>query len=166
MSLLIDDLSRIIASPMPRRKALRLAGNMLGGGILAYLGLGRASRGHAQPTRSCGTHQIQCGSTCCDSVETCCGGRCYGPDAKEHADCCGSVLCSKAAQQCCTDHCCRKTESCCGSRCCASGQACCHGKCCAPGQVCCGSTCCGEGYVCCNNRCVPRRPSQSSPCSS
>jgi len=166
MSLLIDDLSRVIASPIPRRQALRLAGNMLGGGILTYLGLGRASRILAQQSRSCRADQVQCGKTCCYSFETCCDGRCYGREFKERATCCGSVVCSKSSQQCCTDHCCRKTETCCGTQCCSSGQACCHGKCCAPGAVCCGSACCGEGYVCCNNRCVPRRPSQSSPCSS
>ena len=48
MKALVDDLSRIIASPIPRRRALRLAGTMLGGGILAYFGLGRASRALAR----------------------------------------------------------------------------------------------------------------------
>ena len=152
MSLLIDELSRLIASPVPRRRALRLAGKMLGGGLLTYLGLGRASRGLAQ-ANSCGGNQVPCGQTCCYPFEICCGGACYGPEYKERAACCGSVLCSKASQQCCTDHCCRKSETCCGAHCCSPGQACCRGHCCAPGEV------------CCNNRCVPRRPSQSNPCS-
>ena len=153
MSLLIDDLSRIMASPIPRRQAFRLAGSLMGGGILAYLGLGRASRGLAQLSRSCGADQVRCGKVCCYRFEMCCGGTCYGPGYNERAVCCGSVVCSKVSQQCCTDHCCRKTETCCGAQCCAPGRVCCQGQCCAP------------GYVCCNGRCVPRRPSQSSPCS-
>ena len=155
MSLLIDDLSRIIASPIPRRQALRLAGNMLGGGILAYLGLGGPSRGHAEESRRCGAHMVPCGKICCQPSEICCGGSCYSPRLPKPLNCCGGkVLCSAVSQQCCTDHCCGKTENCCGAKCCAPGQACCKGQCCAPGEV------------CCNNRCVPSRPSQSRPCPS
>ncbi len=153
MSLLIDDLSRIIASPIPRRKALRLAGSLMGGGILACLGIGRASRGLAQLLHSCGAEQVQCGKVCCDRFEMCCGGTCYPPWAPERTVCCGGALCSKASQQCCKGHCCGKTETCCGAQCCAPGRVCCLGQCCAP------------GYVCCNTKCVPGRPSQSSPCS-
>jgi len=40
MNDLIDDLSRILASPIPRRRALRLAGGMVGGSLLAFLGWG------------------------------------------------------------------------------------------------------------------------------
>ena len=164
MGLLIDELSRIIASPIPRRKALRLAGSLMGGGILAYLGFGRASRGLAQTLQSCGEGQERCGSACCYANELCCGGKCYGPVIKELSSCCGRVRCNKLFQRCCTDHCCRSTETCCGARCCSSGRACCNGQCCAPGAVCCGSACCGEGYFCCNNRCLPGRPSPSHPC--
>ena len=153
MSLLIDDLSRIIASPIPRRQALRLAGSLMGGGILGYLGLGRTSSGLARPSRPCASDEVPCGKTCCQPFYMCCGGTCYGPGFKEHSVCCGSGLCSKASQQCCTDHCCQKTETCCGASCCAPGHACCQGKCCPP------------GYVCCKDKCMPRRPSQSNPCS-
>jgi hypothetical protein len=153
MSLLIDDVSRIIASPIPRRKMLRMAGSLMGGGILAYLGFGRASLGLAELSRSCGAEQVRCGKVCCGRFEMCCGGTCYVPTIHEHAVCCGSVLCAKVSHQCCRGHCCRKTEACCGAQCCSPGRACCLGQCCAP------------GHVCCNGRCEPRRPSQSMPCS-
>ena len=155
MSLLIDDVSRIIASPIPRRKVLRMAGSLMGGGILAYLGLGRASRALANSSRECPSDLVPCGRICCLPSETCCGeiGVCIPPKLAGFVNCCGRGLCWKPSQQCCTDHCCRKTETCCGAQCCAPGRACCQGQCCAP------------GYACCNGRCEPRRPSQSSPCS-
>lgn len=163
MSILMDDISRLIASPIPRRKALRMLGGVVGGSILASLGLERAS--HAMGTgMRCIGKQVPCNSTCCNPNEMCCGGTCYGAGVQALYNCCGTVLCSKASQQCCGNHCCSKKETCCGLQCCSAGRSCCHGQCCAPGAVCCGTTCCGEGKVCCNNKCVSRRPSESSPC--
>ena len=44
MNTLFDDLSRIIASPIPRRQALKLVGGAVGSAVVAALGLGRTSR--------------------------------------------------------------------------------------------------------------------------
>ena len=142
MSLLIDELSRIIASPIPRRKALRLAGNMLGGGILAYFGLGRASRALARDPRQCDRDEVTCGRICCRPAETCCGEieTCLPPRFARYVNCCGRAICWKTSQQCCVDHCCGKMDSCCGAR------------------------CCGPESMCCNGRCVPKRPSPTQPC--
>jgi hypothetical protein len=164
MSALIDDLSRIAASPIPRRQAFRLLGRVLSGGILASLGFARPVSGQGEQVNTCIDGQVPCGSTCCYPYETCCGGTCYGAEVSAAYNCCGGVLCAKVSQQCCTNHCCRKSQTCCGLQCCAPGQTCCRNQCCAPGAVCCGSTCCPEGYVCCRNKCVPKRPSASSPC--
>jgi len=166
MDALADGLSRIIASSIPRRKALRLAVNMVGGGILAYLGLGRTSRALAQDSLPCGRGMVRCGRMCCDPSETCCGEMeiCLPPKLAASVSCCGRGLCWKPTQQCCTDHCCHKTDTCCGTQCCSSGQACCHGQCCAPSAVCCGSHCCAPGQVCCNGTCYARRPSPNEPC--
>ena len=153
MSALLDDISRIIASPIPRRQALRLLGGVVGGGVLAYLGrgsrgLGAPAGGEQGPPRPfrCGPHQFLCGGTCCDNDRTCCNGNCC-PSGQT---CCNRNCCP--AGHCCGDHCCDKGETCCGDHCCDKGETCCRNRCCAPGRV------------CCNNRCVRRRPSTSNPC--
>ena len=43
MSYLLDDIARILASPIPRRQALRLLGGILAGGILSTLGVKQAA---------------------------------------------------------------------------------------------------------------------------
>jgi len=164
MNALIDDLSRIVASPIPRRQAFRLLAKIASGSILASLGWVKPVSGQGVQVNSCTDGQVPCGSTCCYSYETCCGGTCYGAEVSAAYNCCGGVLCHNTSQQCCTNHCCRKDQNCCGLQCCSPRQTCCQNQCCAPGAVCCGATCCPAGQVCCNNRCVPTRPSESSPC--
>ncbi len=62
MSYLLDDVARLVASPIPRREALRRFGGALGVGILGTLGVKQASgsgmserndsmRKHLLPTR-------------------------------------------------------------------------------------------------------------------
>ena len=159
MGALIDDISRIIASPISRRQAFRL----VGGAVLASLGVGRASRGLGAPVK-CPEGQVVCDTTCCHTYELCCGGTCYGATVNATYDCCGIALCLKSNQKCCTNHCCTKSQTCCGTSCCAAGTACCGGKCCAAGAACCGTTCCPSGYFCCNGKCVRARPSPSTDC--
>jgi hypothetical protein len=140
MSALIDDVSRIIASPISRRKAFRLVGGAVGGAVLASLGLGTASRGLGAPgwaqqgqdqgggdRHRCRDDQVACGRfQCCDKDDQCCNG----------------------------DHCCPKTGVCCaGKRCCRAGESCCGRR-----------ACCRADRVCCNDRCVRRTASGGSPC--
>src|SRR5205814_5611620 len=49
MSALLDDVSRIIASPISRRQTLRLVCGAVGGAVLASLSFGRPSRGLGSP---------------------------------------------------------------------------------------------------------------------
>lgn len=164
MSALIDDISRVIASPISRRRAFKMVSGAVGGAVLASLGWGRAAHamgmdGPANPP--------------CDKHGVLCGGKCYPPGYS----CCGRVVCD-GFHHCCADHCCGVRQYCCGSRCCDYGSTCCgnntccpfgvdccHGKCCStPGSKCCGNTCCPPGNFCCDGTCVKQRPSPSSVC--
>ncbi len=121
MSAIFDDVSRIIASPVSRRKALALVGKATGGAVLAALGLGAASwaspspayddKGHEHDDDKpkCGRNQTVCGKTCCNSGQTCCDGKCCsGP--------------------CCNGKCCEKNQVCCDGKCLGQGVSK-NGKC-------------------------------------
>jgi len=163
MSVLIDDIARVIASPISRRRAFRLVGGAVGGAVLASLGLPRAAR--AQPQNSgCTGGQVPCDQTCCYTYELCCGGTCYGIEVKQAYTCCGTVLCRNLSEQCCTNYCCKRSQTCCGLQCCAHGQGCCGNTCCPENSFCCGGACCSRGNYCCAGKCVPSRPSNSEPC--
>src|SRR5208337_335045 len=110
MSALLDDISRITASPISRREAFKRVGGALGGALLASLGLGRASRVLGAPV------------TCPRSRPVLCNGEYYPSGYK----CCGSAVCD-SDDTCCTNHCCEKPQTCCGSTCCPPGQACING---------------------------------------
>ena len=163
MSALLDDISRITASTISRREAFKLVGGAVGGTLLAYLGVGRASRGlgapagGAQPVQHgiikvCGHGKSLCpdGKTCCSTNETCCNGKCC-----------------PSGQTCTTDgHCCR-TSQVCGDTCCGRSAHCCNGICCSANQACCGVNkpmCCAPGRYCCSGKCLGKTPSGNLPC--
>ena len=157
MSALLDDISRIIASPIPRRQALRLLGGVVGGGVLTYLGrasrglgapAGGAQQGGPQKPEKCGHNQFLCpdNKTCCTTGQTCCNGNCC-PAGQTCCGSSGSTVCCAGGQACCTDGPSGQANYCCGT---AKGTA----ECCAP------------GYYCCNHRCVKAKPSGASPCAS
>ena len=164
MNALIDDISRVIASPISRRRAFKMVSGAVGGALLTSLGLGRAARALGAQASS---------DSPCPHNGVKCNGQCYPAGYS----CCSTVVCTNV-QQCCTNHCCGNNQSCCGSgccnfgstccgnnTCCSYGVACCNGKCCtSPGAICCGGTCCPEGYLCCANQCVKSRPSHSTIC--
>jgi len=164
MSRLFDDVSRIIASPLSRRKALALVGKATGGAVLAALGLGTVSwsslstaydnkgndrddHGDDHNKPKCGPSQTVCGKTCCNSNQTCCDGKCCSAGQT----CCGKKCCG-AGQKCCDEKCCDPGETCCKNKCCAG--PCCGGKCCEKHQVCCDGKCLGQG-VSKNGKCRP-----------
>ena len=104
MSNLFDDISRIIARPMPRRQAFKLVGGAVGGAVLASLGLGRASRILAANcgTATCTPNQSCCFNTlCCSSSAVCCKSSSGNPK------CCnpGTICCPQPGKpgkfQCC-----------------------------------------------------------------
>jgi len=174
MSALLDDISRIIASPIPRRQALRLLSGVVGGGVLTYLG--RASRGLGVPAGGaqapefikCPSGEFRCGGTCCKNGLTCCNGKCCTSGQR-----CIDGTCCPSAQVCGAfweffgrSFCCPSGQTCCNGRCCPSGQTCCNRRCCPSGQCCNhGLRCCPTGYVCCGGtECKKATPSGSSPC--
>jgi len=161
MSAFLDDISRIIASPIPRRRALRLLGGAMGGGVLTYLGLGRASHGLGVPApdRDSDRDSDRDRDRCDDDKPVRCNRTCY----PSGYTCCGGTVCDND-DQCCTDHCCRKRQTCCGQTCCRRHEQCCTDHCCSRGGTCCGNHCCDSGEVCCNGVCKRERPSPSNPC--
>jgi hypothetical protein len=168
MSALLDDISRIIASPIPRRQALRLLGGVVGGGVLTYLGrasrglgapAGGAQQGGSQKPEKCGHNQFLCpdNKTCCTTGQTCCNGKCC-PDGQS---CCGSRCCARGTTCCNATTCCGRGQTCCGT-----GK---HSVCCGEHYTCCTTKsgtaeCCAPAYYCCNHKCVKAKPSGASPC--
>jgi len=99
------------------------------------------------PTMGC-VYSPNCGTSCCQSGQSCCGGLCCS------GTCIGTTCCLSGIA--CGTTCCSSGQSCnsCpygGSRCCASGGSCCGTGtggtiCCSSGQSC---TSCGVGNKCC-----------------
>jgi hypothetical protein len=126
-----DQAARVIASPMPRRKALKALGGAAAAGILASLGIKTASAQAAcQP--ACPTNQF-----CCTT-----GTKPFCRTAKKI--CCGNGTCP-SDQFCCTDgakpFCRTAKKTCCGDVACGPDQTCCVGKCCPKGQGCVNGRC-------------------------
>jgi hypothetical protein len=172
VSILLDDIARIIASPIPRRRALRLVGGAVGGAVAAAMGqrmswAAQVAGALNAPSRSCPKGQTVCGTgtcaVCCSSGQTC-----QGPTSR------GQYYCCNKGQSGCNGTCCGSGQTCCTSGntavCCSSGQTCCNGKCCntAARQTCCGSgtsaICCSSGMICCSGKCCKEGPSASTPC--
>ena len=89
MDVLLDNLARVLATPMPRRKAFRLLGGAIASALFAASGAARVAAAQCTtancpaPSKCCGSgnNSICCASTTCcankGSVTTCCAkGRC------------------------------------------------------------------------------------------
>jgi len=114
MDELFDDISRILASPVPRRRALKLVVGGLAGAALAVLGFERPAYG------ACTSGKFACGTKCCDCAnEQCCNGTSC---CAKGVDCCGTN-CDKC---CASDEFCRASDKKCikGSRPSPSEPAC------------------------------------------
>lgn len=135
MSYLLDDLARILASPIPRRQALRLIGATLTGGILAVLGIRPAT---AQQAKN------NCGTTNCPQDQICCN----TPPFK--------AFCVTQGRTCCGRTSCTADQTCCRTAstpfCATKGRVCCGNRVCDDHDICCGGVCCESGR-CNNNRC-------------
>ena len=145
MSVLFDDVSRILAGSSSRTHALKLIGGALGGAALTFLGVGCSSPGvgttpqleHSSVVSLRCRKRRRCGSHCCTKSQHCCN--------------------QNGTLTCCDGACCPQGQTCCGSTCCNSGQICCrgnfHSACCNSGQICCGTpafgVCCKSGQTCC-----------------
>jgi len=126
MSDRFESLSRKLAAPMPRRRALRLMGAAVGAGAAAAVV--RPFRGDANG--GCAAGEQECGPFCCPS----------------------NTFCTSPTTPCC----CPKGATPCGSGCCAKGVACLDAATetcgCQPGTTPCGTrtspTCCPAGTAC------------------
>jgi len=169
MNALLDDISRITASSISRREAFKLVGGAVGGALLAYLGVGRASRGLGaqDPNRCPHNRPVPCNGNCYPSGYSCCGRTvCNTGQTCINGRCCPSAqvcngTCCPSDQRCISGNCCPSARICSGT-CCTSGQTCIDGKCCPSAQSCngvfgiFGRTCCPSGQTCCNGRqCCP-----------
>src|SRR6059036_3907018 len=99
MDRLFDDISRILASPIPRRRAVKLIAGGLAGAALAVFGPRRAV------AFACGSGTFACGTKCCNSSTQ---------------KCCGGTSCCATSVACCGTN---------GDKCCAVGDVCVNFKC-------------------------------------
>ena len=132
MSYLTDDLARILARPMPRRQAFRLAGSVLAGAFLASFGVKRAK---ADPVCN----------PACGKLEQCCpGGNGVQP------------FCTLKTRTCCVGSSCGILETCCSTPQDSNGNYCvrntgcqtlCYGGACVSPSVCCSVAVSGSHCV-------------------
>jgi hypothetical protein len=162
MGSLLDDLSRQLAEPIPRRRALAILGAGVVTALVPALRPGRARAQGAQPDPGCGDETATCerqGKVLCGAVSylgcifQCCdpsdGGCCitYNDKGPDSAGCCpapdygcvgprGSCACvNPCGGSCCSsarDEVCLDPET---SRCCPKPQVC-GDDCCPDGQKC------------------------------
>ena len=81
MDNLLDDISRILATPMPRRKALRHLGGILAGAVIAAAA-GQRVGAAAQQNPGCDAKSCTAPKSCCGNAKT---GVCCNPN-----HCCAS----------------------------------------------------------------------------
>jgi hypothetical protein len=176
MSELFDDISRIVGSPIPRRRALKAIGGALVGAVFGtsvlrnvrsaqevssccratggscfFQGVSVVCVPHQPWTRDkceAAGYEWREGHSCCPDGHTC------PPDTL----CCGATCCDSNSV-CLNDVCC-PADSVCGdfTFCCPSGSICIQStqECCPTAQFCPGSqTCCPSGTVCVNEMCCP-----------
>lgn len=137
MSYLLDDVVRVLASPMPRRSTFKLLGGVLAGGILGSLGVRPAYAD--QHNNNTGP---QCGFGHCRSGEKCCTSGLFPFCVDNNRTCCGLFACSSG-------------DSCCGH----GFFAFCGDKCCGPSN----NIACSDHKVCCAT--APFCVSSSKHCS-
>jgi hypothetical protein len=165
-----DDVARVLATPMPRRRALGLVAGAIGGAALGAFRPGPArAQGACEPPRE---ECLPFEGTCCDPTigESCCGDGC----CHEGTECCddgsGGSTCCPPGQICqgfgtpqatCVpgqQGKCKPNQRLCGNHCCKPDDSCCtftdkkgrtKTRCCPKGKACCGEVCCPQNHTCC-----------------
>ena len=129
-----DQAARILASEMPRRRALLRLGGLIAGGLLATFGVSVEA-------------QVVCGSTTCKKNEKCCTTGSQPFCTEEPKLCCGNTSCPPG-KQCCPGNgfpfCANKPETCCGNTSCKENETCCGNACCSKKQTCVSGACVGS----------------------
>jgi hypothetical protein len=87
MSELIDNVARILATPMPRRKAMKLFGGALAAAVVAFAGTQSVKAACGGGTTACGASSL---NVCC-SPGTCCTSN--GSTQNPKAACCSKGQC-------------------------------------------------------------------------
>lgn len=159
MGFLVDELASLLATPMPRRRTLRLAGGLLGGAAVSAMGLRRTSAAAQGDSSSSSTSRSsrtasQCLSDSdCDSSHFCCNGQCQpkcgASQCLSDSDCNNNPS-NQTSYFCCNGVCQASqtktgaTEQCCGG----CGAARCGGVLAATGASSSG------GWTLCNGTCT------------
>jgi len=123
-----DQTARVLASPMPRRKALWTIGSAAAASVLAAFGISPETVGAQAAPTSC--------SPACKTGQQCC----VGPT---------KAFCVSTANTCCGDTSCGTNQFCCGTDQGATKPFCRTSK-----KTCCGNTACNQDQVCVNGRCT------------
>jgi peroxiredoxin len=94
----VEDISRILSSPIPRRRAFRMATLMAAGAFLSAIGIPESA------FADCGTGFTACGTACCNnSTEICCNA--------------ATSTCCNVSLACCYGTCCSPGEVCVRGKC-------------------------------------------------
>jgi hypothetical protein len=119
MESIFDEMARVLAKPLPRRHALKLAAGVLAGGVLGALGVKQAAAQDATPAK-CKVGTLACGKQglCCPVTKKCCITATRSP------------FCAPSL-----------TDTCCANTACGPKTVCCKGVCCAPGKKCVNGRC-------------------------
>ena len=135
--MLLDDLGRVLATPMPRSRALRLLGATLFCAIFPRSGAAaNCSQQTCPPTSpwlcclNHPTNSLASISGCCTSTQFCCSG--LTPNGAAWA----AVACCKKTEFCIRTDAFVKCSPCassiqCGTGCCEVGETCLNGTCCS-----------------------------------
>lgn len=150
-----DELTRIWARPISRRRALRLTAGVAVGAVASTVFAGRAGAVSCTTNGDCTSGQACISGTCQDcTVDPQCGPGnvcvplatppvCVCPATRTNCNtvCCGSF---GGPGGCCPN----TTDTCCGASCCPTSSTCLGGTTCCPSAQACGSTCCPRSTVC------------------
>ncbi len=179
MNARFDDVCRLIATPLPRRRLFRLMAGALVGGAVGLRP--REARGDVL----CPGTKVSCKTLdlCCHAAATEDGLGCKSPCTNDRGQvvfvCCPPAT---PVNCCCEGNCCQTAAACCSIQgvcdCCPGNQECCHENmktaCCPPdkpaccnGGLCCKShaqccthedrsyECCPDDQKCCSGACCP-----------
>ena len=169
MGSLVDDVARILASPVPRRQVLKALSRALTGSVLAAFAVRQAE----SQTRETDEDSSECrpacsrGQTCCpgasgrpfcvSSPNSCCGDYSCGSNESCCTGTSGQKFSSGPGNKCCGDHSFGPTQQCCrtGSQpfACDHTLTCCGNTSCRRDETCCGNKCCGEDQDCKHGKC-------------
>jgi hypothetical protein len=154
MAHIVDDIARILATPVPRRQAFQLVGRVLAGAFVGALGM-KAQSANSNALVTCGFGRCA-SSQCCNQAQ----GAFFPFCASKGKTCCGNSTMT-GSQKCCrtgvSPFVMNSNQSCCGNGACNSGHSCCPGGsrpfCMTDGKYCCVNNACENQADCCNGVC-------------